>query len=106
MYGRSMEYYHQIQDFNFAKAWQEVQIPVRIRWGTNDWIMSEFDNDMIINVLEKKGHKDHELYKYPNLDHWSTIHPDYSASFYGKAGKWEDKISQQIIDWAWEIVKK
>ncbi|MEN0051110.1 MAG: alpha/beta hydrolase [Bacteroidota bacterium] len=106
MYGRSMEYYHQIQDFNFAKAWQEIQVPVRIRWGTNDWIMSEFDNDMIIEVLEKKGHQDHVLYKYPKLDHWSTIHPDYSASFYGKQGKWEDQISQQIIDWAWGIVKK
>jgi len=105
MYGRSMEYYHQIQDFNFAKAWQEIKVPVRIRWGTNDWIMSEFDNDMIVNVLKKQGHKNHKLHKYPNLDHWSTLHPDYAASFYGKKGEWEDKISQQLIDWAWEMVK-
>lgn len=104
MYGRSMEYYHQVQDFNFAAAWENIQVPVRIRWGTNDWIMSEFDNDMIIDVLEKSGHQDHELYKYQGLDHWSTIHPDYNASFNFKPGKWEDKISQQLIDWAWEIV--
>ncbi|MEO9869512.1 alpha/beta hydrolase family protein [Ekhidna sp.] len=106
MYGRSMEYYHQVQDFNFAQEWEEIKVPVRIRWGTNDWIMSEFDNEMIMDVLERKGHKDHELYKYPNLDHWSTIHPSYSESFNFKPGKWEDYISLQIIDWAKEIVDK
>ncbi|MGB3464697.1 MAG: alpha/beta hydrolase, partial [Cyclobacteriaceae bacterium] len=106
MYGRPMEYYHQVQDFNFAKNWEEVKVPVRVRWGTNDWIMTENDNDMIMEVLDESGHKDHKLYKYEKLDHWSTIHPDYSSSFNFKPGKWEDKISQQIINWAWEIVKE
>lgn len=104
MYGRSMKYYHQIQDFNFAESWENIKVPVRIRWGTNDWIMSEFDNDMIIKVLKTNKHKDYKVYKYPNLDHWSTIHPNYKSSFNFKPGKWENKISQQIIDWAWEIV--
>ncbi|WP_271764804.1 serine aminopeptidase domain-containing protein [Aquimarina algiphila] len=105
MYGRSMQYYHQVQDFNFAAQWEKLKVPVRVRWGTNDWIMSEKDNDMIIDVLKKAGHKDHKLYKYPKLDHWSTIHPDYNASYHFKPGKWEEKISQQIIDWAWGIIK-
>ncbi|KZS40878.1 hypothetical protein AWE51_24710 [Aquimarina aggregata] len=105
MYGRSVEYYHQVQDFNFAAEWERVKVPVRIRWGTNDWIMTENDNDMIIHLLEKSNHTDYQLYKYPKLDHWSTIHPDYSSSFNFKPGQWEDKISQQIIDWAWEIVR-
>ena len=104
MYGRSMEYYHQVQDFNFAKNWEEVKVPVRVRWGTNDWIMTENDNDMIMAVLDAKNHQNHKLFKYKDLDHWSTIHPDYSSSFNFKPGRWEDKISQQIIDWAWEII--
>ena len=105
MYGRPMSYYHQVQDFNFAKHWAEVKVPVRIRWGTNDWIMTENDNDMIISVLKANGHNNHKLYKYKDLDHWSTIHPNYANSFNFKPGKWEDKISQQIIDWAWEILR-
>ncbi len=104
MYGRPMEYYHQLQDFNFAKEWESLKVPIRIRWGTNDWIMSEFDNDMIVDVLERNGHTNHELYKYPGLDHWSTIHESSLNSFTGKPGVWEDKISQQVIDWAKEIV--
>ncbi len=106
MYGRPMEYYHQVQDFNFPKHWEALKVPIRIRWGTNDWIMTENDNDMIISALKNKGHKDHKLYKYPKLDHWSTIHPNYANSFNFKPGKWEDKISQQIIDWAWEILER
>lgn len=105
MYGRPMEYYHQLQDFDFAKEWEQLKVPIRIRWGTNDWIMSEFDNDMIIEVLERAGHEDHELYKYPNMDHWSTIHESGLNSFTGKPGKWEDKISQQVINWAKEMVE-
>lgn len=104
MYGRSMDYYHQIQDFNFAKHWEELKVPLRIRWGTNDWIMTENDNDMIIDVLDSLGHQNHLLYKYKNLDHWSTIHPNYTSSFTFKPGKWEGKISQQVIDWAWDIL--
>lgn len=104
MYGRPMSYYHQVQDFNFAKHWENLKVPVRIRWGTNDWIMTENDNDMIISVLEKNKHQNHKLFKYKNLDHWSTIHPNYSSSFNFKPGKWDDQISQQIIDWAWEMV--
>ena len=105
MYGRSMQYYHQVQDFNFAKHWETLKVPVRIRWGTNDWIMSENDNDMIVSVLKKVGNPDYKLFKYKDLDHWSTLHPNYSNSFNFKPGKWEDNISQQVIDWAWEIIK-
>lgn len=104
MYGRPMTYYHQIQDFNFAKEWENVKVPVRIRWGTNDWIMTENDNDMIIDVLKSNNHKNHKLYKYEKLDHWNTIHSNYANSYHFKPGKWEDKISQQIIDWAKEIL--
>jgi len=106
MYGRSMAYYYQVQDFNFAKEWESIKVPVRIRWGTNDWIMTGNDNDMIISVLENNNHKDHKLFKYKDLDHWGTIHPNYENSFYFKPGKWEDKISQQIIDWAHSIIGK
>ncbi len=106
MYGRPMRYYHQVQDFNFAKYWENIRVPVRIRWGTNDWIMSEVDNNMIIKTLERTGHKNHKLFKYEGLDHWSTIHLDYLSSYNFRPGNWEDKISQQIIDWAWEIVKE
>ncbi len=104
MYGRPMNYYHQVQDFNFAKYWENIDVPVRIRWGTNDWIMTEHDNDMIISVLKSNKHENHLLYKYKNLDHWSTIHPDYESSFNFQPGSWEDKISSQIIDWAWELI--
>lgn len=106
MYGRPMSYYHQLQDFDFAGQWEKITVPVRVRWGTNDWIMSESDNDMIEEILMKSNHPDVEIYKYPGLDHWSTIHTSVENSFIGKKGLWDDNISQQIVDWAKEINKK
>ena len=103
MYGRPMAYYHQLQDFDFAAAWSEVKVPVRIRWGTLDWIMSESDNDMIIETLQRAGHQDHELYKYPQLDHWHTLHESEENSFLGRPGEWDDMIADQVVGWALEL---
>lgn len=105
MYGRPMSYYHQVQDFNFAGEWSKLKVPARIRWGSNDWIMSEADNHMLVEALKTAGNDDVELFIYPGLDHWSTIHKSASDSFNFKQGKWEDKISQQIVDWAKHLNK-
>ena len=104
MYGRPVTYYHQVQDFNFARGWEELKVPVRIIRGTNDWIMSDKDNDIIIDILESNNHKDHRLFRYPGLDHWNMVHKTPADSFHGNPGKWEDNISQIVIDFAWELL--
>ncbi|MEM6843035.1 MAG: PDZ domain-containing protein [Bacteroidota bacterium] len=106
MYGRPVAYYHQIQDFNLAKGWEELKAPVRIMRGTNDWIMSAYDNEMIMQVLEETGHQDHELYQFPGLDHWNTIHERPNDSYLGKPGKWNERISGILVEWAKELVAK
>lgn len=103
MYGRPMAFYHQLQDFNVAGAWQALTVPVRVRWGTHDWIMSEYDIDMIAEVLASKGHEDYLIYKYPQMDHWYTLHGSPDESFHGGAGEWDQHIATQIVDWAREL---
>nr|WP_299343457.1 alpha/beta fold hydrolase [Allomuricauda sp.] len=104
MYGRPVEYYHQLQDFDLAGEWEKVKVPVRILRGTNDWIMSAFDNQIIIDVLKRNGHTDHVLHEYPGLDHWNTIHENPKNSFEGKPGKWDEGTINLIIEWARQIV--
>ncbi|MEQ9403757.1 MAG: alpha/beta fold hydrolase [Cyclobacteriaceae bacterium] len=103
MYGRPVAYYQQLQDFDLAGEWERLKAPVRILYGLNDWIMSESDNDMIIKVLDASGHEDHKLVKYPGLDHWNTIHETPDDSFYGKPGKWDQKVSDIMTNWAIEL---
>jgi len=105
MYGRPMKYYQQLQDFDLAGEWEKLKVPVRILYGTNDWIMSEFDNIMIIDVLDRAGHQDHKLHLYPGMDHWNTIHETLNDSFYGEPGKWDSKMPELIIEWAKEILR-
>ncbi len=103
MYGRSMRFYQQLQQFDVAGEWQQLKVPARIRWGTNDWIMSEADNDLIIEILKDAGHQDHQLYKHPGLDHWQRIHPSSLSSFEGHPGEWSDEISSVILSWMAEF---
>ena len=103
MYGRPMAFYHQVQDFDFAGEWSKVTVPVRIRYGENDWIMSKSDNHMIIDVLTREGNHDVNLVIYPKLDHWSTLHNSPEQSFNGESGQWEDNIALMLVDWANEL---
>jgi pimeloyl-ACP methyl ester carboxylesterase len=103
MYGRPMAFYQQLQQFDVAGEWQQLKVPARIRWGTHDWIMSQADNDLIIEILKAAGHQDHQLYKHPGLDHWQRIHPSPLSSYEGQPGEWEDEISGVILDWLAEI---
>ncbi|WP_435623837.1 alpha/beta fold hydrolase [Flagellimonas sp.] len=105
MYGRPMAYYQQLQDFDLAGAWEKVKVPVRILRGTNDWIMSSFDNKMIIEVLQRNGHEDHILHEFPGLDHWNTIHESAKDSFEGKPGKWDPGTIDLIVSWAQEMAQ-
>lgn len=103
MYGRPVTYYQQLQDYNLAGAWENLKAPVRIMRGTHDWIMSAYDNEMIVQVLEKNGHQDHELYQFPGLDHWNTIHQSPTRSYRGQPGEWDERISGILVDWAKEL---
>lgn len=103
MYGRPLSFYHQLQDFDVAGEWQKLKVPARIRWGTNDWIMSEFDNDLIIEILKSAGHENHILHKQEGLDHWQTLHDSAKNSFDGKKGVVNDKINNVIIKWLHDL---
>lgn len=106
MYGRPLRYYQQLQDFDFSGEWQNLTAPVRIRWGAHDWIMSEYDNDMILSTLIQKNHQDIQLYKHPRLDHWHTLHSSPAASFLGEKGEWNDEISGVLLRWIKELTNK
>jgi pimeloyl-ACP methyl ester carboxylesterase len=103
MYGRPMKYYQQLQDFDLASAWEKLKVPVRILYGENDWIMSAFDNQMIMNVLDRVGHQNHQLHIYPGLDHWNTIHEQPSDSYKGKKGVWDPQLPELVIGWIKEM---
>lgn len=105
MYGRPVTYYQQLQDFPLAASWEKLKAPVRILRGTNDWIMSDEDNDMIMEVLDRVGHVDHQLHRYPGLDHWATIHETAKDSYEGKPGVYDPKMVEMMIQWARDMVK-
>ena len=86
-----------------AGEWQKVSVPVHIRYGENDWIMSREDNNMIVDSIRNSGNNKVNLTIYPKMDHWSTLHATATDSFKGEKGEWDDEIALQIVKWAQEI---
>lgn len=106
MYGRPVEYYHQIQDVNFAKAWENIQVPVRIQRGSFDWIMTAEDNHMIIDILERSGHQDHRLKIVPGMDHNAHIFESQQQAFDDYwSGRYDPANTIQIITWFKEMLE-
>jgi pimeloyl-ACP methyl ester carboxylesterase len=52
-FGRSAEYYQQIQDLNFEEAWSNISVPVLAVYGEYDWVMSLRDHERIIDLVNK-----------------------------------------------------
>jgi len=50
-YGRPAAFYQQLQALNLGRAWQEVNAPVLVIYGTGDTIMSRSDSDAISEIV-------------------------------------------------------
>ena len=87
-YGRPAAFYHQLQNLNLGKVWQEVDAPVLVLHGTADTIMSESDSHAIADIVNR-AHPGHATYTdIQDADHLLTVH-----------NKLEDHVVPAMIDW-------
>ncbi len=76
-YQRPARFFQEVQALDFEGAWEKVNVPVLIVFGTFDWIMSERDHSRIAEIvnsnkpglarLEVMKGVGHSLDKYPSL---------------------------------------
>jgi pimeloyl-ACP methyl ester carboxylesterase len=52
-YGRPAAFYHQLQDLNPGKVWENVNAPVLVLHGSADTIMSESDSRAIADIVNR-----------------------------------------------------
>jgi pimeloyl-ACP methyl ester carboxylesterase len=106
-YGRPASFYHQVQDINFLKIWEKINIPTLILHGEYDWIMSESDQYMIEKIVNKKHPKLLELKVIPKMDHSLFIHTSLQESYNNYwGGKYDTQISELSLNWLKDKLKK
>jgi len=99
LYGRPLSYYQQLQQINIPSYWEKIKVPVLIHYGTNDWIMTAEDNDILVRLL-KKSNVDVTYLQSEGMDHNYFIFPDRETAFKNYwSGKADGELTTKIFDW-------
>jgi pimeloyl-ACP methyl ester carboxylesterase len=99
LYGRPLSYYQQLQQINVPSYWEKIKVPVLIHYGTNDWIMTKEDNDMLIRLL-KKSNVAVTYLESEGMDHNYFVFPERETAFKNYwSGKPDADFTKQILEW-------
>lgn len=104
-YGRPAAYFQQVQELNVEAAWEKISAPVFVIYGEYDWIMNRADNDLIVQIVNRKKPGNARLLIVPKAGHGLDAFETQQAAFGGDGGKFDENIADQMIEWVRSIVR-
>ncbi|MFM9145510.1 MAG: alpha/beta fold hydrolase [Phycisphaerales bacterium] len=97
---RSMAFFHQLQDLNLARAWQESSGAVLAVYGEYDWVTSEADQRKIADIVNARAKGAGTAIVRPQADHAFTTHPSMASSRALMGGGAFDRgLPQEVLRW-------
>jgi photosystem II stability/assembly factor-like uncharacterized protein/pimeloyl-ACP methyl ester carboxylesterase len=97
---RSMPFFHQLQDLNLAKAWQESTGAVLAVYGEYDWVTSEEDHRKIVGIVNGRTRDAGTLLLRPQADHAFTTHLNRMSSVAAMGqGQFDEGLPAEILAW-------
>ncbi|MFM7806700.1 MAG: alpha/beta fold hydrolase, partial [Planctomycetota bacterium] len=97
---RSMPFFHQLQDLNLARAWQESTGAVLAMYGEYDWVTSQKDHEKIAEIVNGRTPGAGTVIVMPRADHGFTTHDSLQASVTAMGeGEWDAEIPKRMIEW-------
>lgn len=97
---RSMAFFHQLQDLNLARAWQESSGAVLAVYGEYDWVTSEGDHRRIVDIVNARTKGAGTLLVRPGADHAFTTHASLRASVaLMGGGDFDRELPRELIRW-------
>ncbi len=102
---RSMGFYHQLQDQNIARAWEEGTGSVLAIHGEYDWVTTGQDHELIAAIVSGRknagsGKATGTMLTLPKADHAFTTHNDLAGSLQAMgAGRWADGLPTAALGW-------
>ena len=105
-YGRPASFYHQVQQQNFFRNWQAVNVPVLIVAGEYDWIMSLEDGQLLQNMINSKHKGNATLLIGAGMNHhWSKFNTPLEA-FNEENGTYTSETVASMIAWMKQVFAK
>jgi len=97
---RSMKFFHELQDLNLARAWQESTGSVLALYGEYDWVSALVDHQKIAEIVNLRSPGAGTVITIPQLDHGFTRHATLKDSFEALGrGARVPELSDQILRW-------
>jgi hypothetical protein len=97
---RSMKFFHELQDLNLARAWQESSGAVLAIYGEYDWVTALQDHQMIADIVNARTPGAGSVLTLPQVDHGFTRHASLQDSFKAMGrGTWEAELPKRMLTW-------
>jgi len=87
-YGRPAAFYQQLQALNLGRAWQEVNAPVLVIYGTGDTIMSRSDSDAISEIVNIAHPGAAENFIFERMTHLFEVDGNFYDALVPKVLSW------------------
>ena len=97
---RSMPFFHQLQDLNIARAWEESRGAVLAIYGEYDWVTTEADHQKIVDIVNGRTKGAGTLLVRPKADHGFTTHDSLAASVPNMGGgAFDEDLPREVLRW-------
>lgn len=98
---RGMAFFHQLQDLNLARAWQESSGAVLAIHGEYDWVTSGQDHDKIAQIVNDRSPGAGTSIVLARADHGFTTHDSFDDSVARMGqGEFAASLPARVIQWA------
>lgn len=97
---RSMRFFHELQELNLARAWQESSGAVLAIHGEYDWVSALQDHQKIAEIVNTRTPGAGSVITLPKVDHGFTRHASLQESLRAMGqGQWEAALPNEILNW-------
>ncbi|XVJ59433.1 MAG: alpha/beta fold hydrolase [Tepidisphaera sp.] len=97
---RGMAFFHQLQDLNLARAWQNSTGAVLAIYGEYDWVTSLHDHEKIASIVNARTPGAGTSIVMPKADHGFTTHETLEASVPRMGqGTWDADLPVRVLEW-------
>jgi pimeloyl-ACP methyl ester carboxylesterase len=98
-YGRPIAYYQQLQDLDLMKAWARVRVPVLALHGQYDWIMSQSDVELLVELVNRNVPGSAQFVVLPHTGHTFEHYASLQNAFDHKQLAFDENVAQRVTHW-------
>jgi pimeloyl-ACP methyl ester carboxylesterase len=103
-YGRSLEFWRQLERTNFASLWSSARTHVLAVHGESDYVSYAVDHELIAQIVNDAHPGQGRYVSLPSSDHWLGEWPsEIESKKHAGTGKYNPAFAKLVRDWTGEV---